>query len=148
MLCQTVFLCLVHFAYGGLLAKYNENGSTCNVKVMSHANMLLWAMDHPPPTNMYVVLTLQDGAFKEMVHQLHARKYDISVADLFPKYFFLNLFIEHSQQQHQQFKCSATTIMAIKISNAMLKIEATKNIILFPIIPSLKNVATSLSNEL
>jgi hypothetical protein len=61
-------MCFVHFAYGGLFVKYNENGSTINVKVMSHANMLLWAMDHPPPTKMYVILTLQDGAFKDVVH--------------------------------------------------------------------------------
>jgi hypothetical protein len=45
-------------AYGGLLARYNENGSTSSVKVMNHVNMLLWAMDHPPPTKMYVILTL------------------------------------------------------------------------------------------
>ncbi len=61
-------MCFVHFAYGGLLVRYNENGSTSSVKVMSHINMLLWAMDHPPPTNMYVILTLQDGAFKDVVH--------------------------------------------------------------------------------
>jgi hypothetical protein len=61
-------MCLAHFDYGGLLARYNENGSTNSVKVMNHANMLLWAMDHPPPTQMYVILTLQDDAFKEMVH--------------------------------------------------------------------------------
>jgi len=61
-------LCLAHSAYGGLLARYNENGNTSNVKVMSHANMLLWAMDHAPPTKMYVILTLQDDAFKEVVH--------------------------------------------------------------------------------
>jgi len=56
-------MCLTHSAYGGLLARYNENGSTNNVKVMSHVDMLLRAMDHPPPTKMYVILTLQDGAF-------------------------------------------------------------------------------------
>jgi hypothetical protein len=38
------------------------------MKVMGHADMLLWAMDHPPPTNMYVILTLYDGAFKDVVH--------------------------------------------------------------------------------
>jgi hypothetical protein len=38
------------------------------VKVMSHANMLLWAMDHPPLAKMYVILTLQADAFKEVVH--------------------------------------------------------------------------------
>jgi len=38
------------------------------VKVMSHANMLLWAMDNPPPTKMYVILPLQGGAFKDVVH--------------------------------------------------------------------------------
>jgi hypothetical protein len=38
------------------------------VKVMSHVDMLLQAMDHPPPTKKYVILTLQDGAFKDVVH--------------------------------------------------------------------------------
>jgi hypothetical protein len=63
-----VFMCLIHFTYGGLFARYNENGSTSNVKVMSHVDMLLWTMDHPPPTKMYVILTLQNGAFKDLVH--------------------------------------------------------------------------------
>jgi hypothetical protein len=61
-------MCHVHLDYGGLLARYNENGSINNVKVMSHVDMLLWARDHPPPTNMYVILTLYDGAFKDVVH--------------------------------------------------------------------------------
>jgi hypothetical protein len=61
-------MCLVHFAYGGLLVGYNENENTSNVKVMSHVNMLLWAMDHPPPTMLYMILTLHDGAFKDVVH--------------------------------------------------------------------------------
>ncbi len=68
VLCSTIFMCFVHFVYGGLLVGYNENGGTSNVKVMSHVNMLLWAMDHPPPTKMYVISTLQDGAFKDVVH--------------------------------------------------------------------------------
>jgi hypothetical protein len=51
-------MCSVHYDYGGLLIGYHENGSTNSVKVMSHADMLLWAMDHPPPTKMYVILTL------------------------------------------------------------------------------------------
>jgi len=42
-------LCLVHSTYGGLFVSYNENGSTNSVKVMNHANLLLWAIDHPPP---------------------------------------------------------------------------------------------------
>jgi hypothetical protein len=46
-------LCFAHSTYGGLLARYNENGITNNVKVMSPVDMLLWAMDHPPPTKMY-----------------------------------------------------------------------------------------------
>jgi hypothetical protein len=54
--------------YGGLFARYNDNGNISGMKVMSHVGMLLWAMDHPPPTNMYVILTLQDGAFKDVVH--------------------------------------------------------------------------------
>jgi hypothetical protein len=37
--------------------------------------------------------------------------------------------------------------MATKISNAMPKIQTTKNIVLFPIALSLKNVIASLSNE-
>jgi len=37
--------------------------------------------------------------------------------------------------------------MATKISNAMLEIQTTKNIVLFPTTVSLKNVATSSSNE-
>ncbi len=37
--------------------------------------------------------------------------------------------------------------MTSKINNAMLEIQATKNIVLFPIGPYLKNVATSSSNE-
>jgi len=61
-------MCHVHLDYGGLLARYNENGSTNSVKVMGHVDMLLWARDHPPPTNMYVILTLYDGAFKDVVH--------------------------------------------------------------------------------
>ncbi len=66
--CVKLYLCLVHSTYGGLLVGYNEIGSTSSVKVMNHANMLLWAMDHPPPTKMHVILTLQDGAFKDVVH--------------------------------------------------------------------------------
>ncbi len=58
VLCLTIFMCSVHYDYGGLLIGYHENGSTNSVKVMSHADMLLWAMDHPPPTKMYVILTL------------------------------------------------------------------------------------------
>jgi len=61
-------MCHAHLDYGGLLARYNENGNTNNMKVMGHVDMLLWAMDHPPPTNMYVILTLYDGAFKDVVH--------------------------------------------------------------------------------
>ncbi len=68
VLCCTIFLCFVHSTYGGLLVGYNENGSTSSVKVMSHDNMLLWAMDYLPPTKMYVILTLQDGSFKDVVH--------------------------------------------------------------------------------
>jgi hypothetical protein len=63
-----MFLCFVHSTSGGLLARYNENENTNNVKVRNHADMLLWAMDHPPPTKMYVILTLQDGAFKDVVY--------------------------------------------------------------------------------
>ncbi len=37
--------------------------------------------------------------------------------------------------------------MAIEISNAMVRIQATKNIVLFPTTLFLKNVATSLTNE-
>jgi hypothetical protein len=36
-----------------------------------NVDMLLWAMDHPPPTKMFVISSLQDGAFKDVVHQLH-----------------------------------------------------------------------------
>jgi hypothetical protein len=61
-------MCLTHFDYGELFARYNENGNISSVKVMSHVDMLLWAMDHPPPTKMYVILTLHDGAFKDVVH--------------------------------------------------------------------------------
>jgi hypothetical protein len=61
-------MCLAHSDYGGLIARYNENGSTSNVKVMSHVDMLLWAMDHPPPTKMHVILTLHNGAFKDVIH--------------------------------------------------------------------------------
>jgi hypothetical protein len=85
-------MCLAHFVYGGLLATYNENGNINGVKVISHVDVLLWAMDHPPPTKIYVILTLQDGAFKDVVHQLHNQKYDILVANIFPTYFFFNLF--------------------------------------------------------
>jgi hypothetical protein len=35
---------------------------------MNHGNMLLWAMDCPSPTKMYVILTLQDDSFKDVVH--------------------------------------------------------------------------------
>ncbi len=68
VLCETIFLCFVHFASSGLITKYNENGRTNNAKVMSHVDKLLWAMDHPPPTKMYMILILQDGAFKDVVH--------------------------------------------------------------------------------
>jgi hypothetical protein len=51
-------MCFAHFAYGGLLVRYNKNGNINSVKVMSHVDMLLWAMDHPPPIKMYVILTL------------------------------------------------------------------------------------------
>jgi len=61
-------MCLSHFDNGGLFARYSENGSINSVEVMSHVDMLLWAMDHPPPTKMYVTLTLQNGAFKDVVH--------------------------------------------------------------------------------
>jgi hypothetical protein len=101
VLWETIFMCLAHSNYGGLLARYNENGSTSSVKAMSHVDMLLWAMDHPPPTKMYVILTLQDSAFKDVVHQLHNRKYDILVANIFPTYFFLCLFPKQSQHQQQ-----------------------------------------------
>jgi hypothetical protein len=37
--------------------------------------------------------------------------------------------------------------MATKISDVMLKIQVIKNIVLFPITPSLKNVVASSSNE-
>jgi hypothetical protein len=58
VLCKNIFPCFVHLAYGGLLVRYNENGSTNNVKVMNYVDMLLWAMDHPPPIKMHVILTL------------------------------------------------------------------------------------------
>jgi hypothetical protein len=38
------------------------------VKVMSHVDKLLWAMDQTPPTKMYMISTLQDGALKDVVH--------------------------------------------------------------------------------
>jgi hypothetical protein len=69
------------------------------------------------------------------------------VVDIFPTYFFYNLFPKQSQQQQQQLKCSTITIMATKINNAMLEIQATYNFNFFPTTPSLKNVTTSLSNE-
>jgi hypothetical protein len=37
--------------------------------------------------------------------------------------------------------------MVTKISNLMPEIQTANNIVLFPTSPSLKNVATSLSNE-
>ncbi len=52
----------VHFAFSGLFVGYNENGSTNSVKVMSHVEKLLWAMDHPPSIKMYVI------SFCKMVH--------------------------------------------------------------------------------
>jgi hypothetical protein len=61
-------MCLAHSYYGELFTRYNENGNISSVKVMIHVEMLLWAMDHPPPTKMYVILTLQDGAFKDVIH--------------------------------------------------------------------------------
>jgi len=61
-------MCLAYFDYGGLFARYNENGNISIVKVMNHVDLLLWAMDHPPPTKMYVILTLHNGAFKDVVH--------------------------------------------------------------------------------
>jgi len=33
-------LCLVHSTYGGLLARYDENGNSNNVKVMNRVGML------------------------------------------------------------------------------------------------------------
>jgi hypothetical protein len=69
---------------------------------------------------------------------------DILVANNFPTYFFFNLFLKHSQYQ---LKCFAATIMATKISNMMVEIQVTKNIVLLFATPSLKNVATSSVNE-
>ncbi len=37
--------------------------------------------------------------------------------------------------------------MATKINNAMPEIQVAKNLFIFPITPSLKNVVTSSSNE-
>jgi len=51
--CVKLYFYVLFIFYGGLLARYNENESTNNVKVMSHVDMLLWTMDHPPPTKMY-----------------------------------------------------------------------------------------------
>jgi hypothetical protein len=45
--------------------------------------------------------------------------------------------------QQKKFKCFATTIMVTKFNNVTPKIQATKNIVLFLIAPSLKNVVTS-----
>ncbi len=39
-------MCLAHFDYGGLFARYNENGNISSVKVMSHVDMLLWANEN------------------------------------------------------------------------------------------------------
>jgi hypothetical protein len=39
---------------------------------------------------------------------------------------------QQQQQQQQQFKCSTTIIMATKINNVMPKIQAIKNIVIFP----------------
>jgi hypothetical protein len=61
-------MCFDHYAYGGLLIRYNEKMSTSSVKVENHVNILLWAIDHPPHTKMYVILTLHDGAFKDVVN--------------------------------------------------------------------------------
>jgi hypothetical protein len=69
------------------------------------------------------------------------------VVEIFLPYFFFSLFPKQSQQQQQQLKCSATIIMATKISNVMPKIQAVKFFIFFPITPSLKNVTLSSSNE-
>jgi hypothetical protein len=63
--CISMF-CL--FCLWWMLVGYNENGNTSSVKVMNRDDMLLWAMDHPPPTKMHVILTLQGGAFKDVVH--------------------------------------------------------------------------------
>ncbi len=68
------------------------------------------------------------------------------MAHIFPTYIFFDLFQKQSKQQ-QQFKCSTTIIMATKFNNVMPKIQAIKNIVLFPTWPSLKNVATWSSNE-
>jgi hypothetical protein len=56
-MCDGVVLDYTHFIFGGSLIRYNENGSTNNVKVMNHVDMLLWAMDHPPPTKMHIQTT-------------------------------------------------------------------------------------------
>ncbi len=119
-------MCIAHSDYGGLFTRYNENGNISSVKMMSHVDMLSWATDHPPPTNMYVILTLQDGAFKDVVLQLHNQKYDILVVNIFLAYFFFGLFPKKSQQQQQQLKCSTTIIMAKRINNEMPKIQAIK----------------------
>ncbi len=85
---------------------------------LMNVDMLLWAMDHPPLTKMYVISRLQDGAFKDVVHQLYASKYNILVADIFLAYVFFSFF----PKQSQQLKCFATTIMATKINSVMLEI--------------------------
>jgi hypothetical protein len=56
IMCDGVVLNCIFMSYS--FCAYNENGSTSNVKVMSHANMLLWAMNHPPPIKVHVILTL------------------------------------------------------------------------------------------
>jgi len=42
-------MCHAHLDYGGLLARYNENGSTNNMKVMGHADIYYgpWIIHHP-----------------------------------------------------------------------------------------------------
>jgi hypothetical protein len=55
------------------------------------------------------------------------------VVDIFPSYFFFNLFI--------------STIIVTKINNVMPEIQVVKNMVLLPTTPSLKIFAPSYANE-
>ncbi len=75
-----------------LLAGYENDN---NMKGMM-VDILIWALDHPPPANIYLISGLQNDSFKEVLHQLHIRRYNIWGAEIFPANVFLPLFSTQS----------------------------------------------------
>jgi hypothetical protein len=73
-------------------ARYENDN---NMKGMM-VDILIWALDHPPPANIYLISGLQNDSFKDVLHQLHIRRYNIWGAEIFPANVFLPLFSTQS----------------------------------------------------